>query len=89
MVLEICRRGFVLWTCSKRGYLLRQYEQFTRLIPDHTDFPDYYEWLYRTNEQETHMIKQGFVVTKVTVDPDEFTQYCHSRGARSTASDFT
>ena len=44
------------------------YEQFRRLIPDHTDFPDTYdEWLYLTNEQVTHMIKQGFVVTKVTI----------------------
>ena len=57
------------------------YEQFKRLIPDHTDFPNTYdEWLYLANEQVTHMIKQGYVVKKVTIDPTEFTQYCHRTG---------
>jgi hypothetical protein len=27
------------------------------------------------------MIKQGYVVTKVTIDPAEFTQYCHRTGS--------
>ena len=64
-----------------RGFLLN-YEQFKRLIADHTDFPDTYdEWLGPANEQVTHMIKQGYVVTKVTIDPAEFTQYCHRTGS--------
>jgi hypothetical protein len=68
---------FKAWISSAADY-----EQFRRLIPDHTDFPDSYdEWLYLANEQVTHMIKQGFVVTKVAVDPDEFTQYCRRTGS--------
>jgi hypothetical protein len=58
------------------------YEQFKRLIADHTDFPDTYdEWLGLANEQVTHMIKQGYFVTKVTIDPAEFTQYCDRTGS--------
>jgi hypothetical protein len=54
---------FKAWISSAANY-----GQFRRLIPDHTDFPDAYdEWLYLANEQVTHMIKQGFVVTKVTI----------------------
>jgi len=64
---------FKAWISSAANY-----GQFRKLIPDHTDFPDTYdEWLNVANEQVTHMMKQGFVVTKVTIDPDEFAQYCH------------
>jgi hypothetical protein len=67
---------FKAWISS-----VANYEQFKRLIADHTDFPDTYdEWLGLANEQVTHMIKQGYVVTKVTIDPAEFTQYCHRTG---------
>ena len=68
---------FKAWISSAANY-----GQFRRLIPDHTDFPDTYdEWLRLANEQVTHMIKQGYVVTKVTIDPAEFTQYCHRTGS--------
>ena len=51
---------FKAWISSAANY-----GQFRRLIPDHTDFPDTYdEWLNVANEQVTHMMKQGFVVTK-------------------------
>jgi hypothetical protein len=32
----------------------------------------------RTNKSHTW---QGYVVTKVTIDPAEFTQYCHRTGS--------
>lgn len=68
---------FKAWISSAANY-----EQYRRLILDHTDFPDTYdEWLYVANEQVTHMIEQGFVVTKVTVDPDVFSQYSHRTGS--------
>jgi hypothetical protein len=68
---------FKAWTSSAADY-----EQFRRLIRDHTDFPNTYdEWLYVANQQVTHMIKQGYVITKVTVDPAEFTGYCHRMGS--------
>jgi hypothetical protein len=68
---------FKAWISSAADY-----EQFRRLIPDHTDFPDTYdEWLFVANQQVTHMIKQGYVITKVTVDPAEFTGYCHRMGS--------
>jgi hypothetical protein len=68
---------FKVWISSAANY-----EEFKRLIPDHTDFPDTYdEWVSLADKQITHMSKQGFVVTKVTVDADEFTQYCHRTGS--------
>ena len=70
---------FKAWISSAADY-----EQFRRLIRDHTDFPDTYdEWLYVANQQVTHMIKQGYVITKVTVDPAEFTGYCHRMGSHT------
>jgi hypothetical protein len=68
---------FKAWISSAADY-----GQFRRLIRDHTDFPDTYdEWLFVANQQVTHMIKQGYVITKVTVDPAEFTGYCHRMGS--------
>lgn len=68
---------FKAWISSAANY-----EQFKRPIPDHTDFPDTYdEWLNIANEQITHMIKQGYFVKKtMTIDPAEFTEYCHRTG---------
>jgi len=67
---------FKAWISSADNY-----EQFKRLITDHTDFPDSYdEWVCLANEQVTHLIKRGYFVTKVPIDPAEFTQYCHRTG---------
>jgi hypothetical protein len=68
---------FKAWISSAANYV-----QFKRLIADHTDFPEAYDdWLGPANEQVTHMIKQGYVVTKVIIDPAEFTEYCHRTGS--------
>lgn len=75
------KRGVALAAYSEADY-----EDILKIMDDAEDLPDtYQDWLDLSLETEQVLLKQGYPVTRIMIQPKKFDSWCRINGMRPNA----
>lgn len=68
------------------AYSEADYEDILEMMDDGEDLPDtYQDWLDLSLETEQELLKQGYPVTRIMIQPEKFDSWCRINGLRPNA----